>query len=78
MAEIDATLEELTRFCDEVVERLASVKTSDELTAAKEQIHAHTSPLAVISKAMRNVPPDDRPRIGSALHQARAQLEAAI
>ncbi len=78
MAEIDATLEELTRFCDEVVERLASVKTSDELTAAKEQIHAHTSPLAIISKAMRNVPPDDRPRIGSALHQARAQLEAAI
>ncbi|MGC9155860.1 MAG: phenylalanine--tRNA ligase subunit alpha [Ferrimicrobium sp.] len=78
MAEIDVTLAELTDFCDESVAKLRTAMTNAELIAAKEAIHAHTTPLASIQRAMRNIAPEDRPRIGAALHEARSQLEEAI
>ncbi len=78
MAEIDATLAELADFCDESVAKLSTVMTNAELIAAKEAIHAHTTPLATIQKAMRNIAPEDRPRIGAALHEVRSRLEGAI
>ncbi|MCL5973823.1 MAG: phenylalanine--tRNA ligase subunit alpha [Ferrimicrobium sp.] len=78
MAEIDASLEELTDFCARSATMLQTARTTEELVAIKEQIHARTSPLATLSKAMRNLPPKDRPRVGSMLHEARAELEAAL
>jgi phenylalanyl-tRNA synthetase alpha chain len=78
MAEIDALLEELAEFVQRFEATLATIETTKDLLEVKEQVHAPTAPLATISKAMRQVAPEDRPRVGSRLHDARARLDAAL
>lgn len=60
------------------LERLATVADRDELAAIREAALGPQSPLAVLSRSIRNLDPEERPVLGRVVAEARASLTAAI
>ena len=70
--------EELEKIRKEAQERLESSETLDMVNEIRVSVLGKKGSLKEILKGMKNVPPEERPKVGKMVNEVREQIEAAI
>ena len=70
--------EELEKIRKEAQERLESSETLDMVNEIRVSVLGKKGSLKEILKGMKNVPPEERPKVGQMVNEVREQIEAAI
>lgn len=71
-------MEELTKIVADAPARLAAVSSLEELAEAEAELVGRRSLIASLQRQMGSLPPEDRPRVGRAIQEARKELSALI
>lgn len=70
--------EELEKIRKEAQERLESSESLDMVNEIRVGVLGKKGSLKEILKGMKNVPPEERPKVGQMVNEVREQIEAAI
>ncbi len=70
--------EELEKIRKEAQERLESSESLDMVNEIRVSVLGKKGSLKEILKGMKNVPPEERPKVGQMVNEVREQIEAAI
>ncbi len=70
--------EELEKIRKEAQERLEKSESLDMVNEIRVGVLGKKGSLKEILKGMKNVPPEDRPKVGQMVNEVREQIEAAI
>ena len=70
--------EELEKIRKEAQERLESSESLDMVNEIRVNVLGKKGSLKEILKGMKNVPPEERPKVGQMVNEVREQIEAAI
>ena len=70
--------EELEKIRKEAQERLESSETLDMVNEIRVSVLGKKGSLKEILKGMKNVPPEERPKVGQMVNEVRQQIEEAI
>ena len=70
--------EKISKITNDLEERLAGVKTLDDIQALKNEFVGKNGVITDLNKGMRDVAPEDRPKVGALIHSVRTLAEERI
>ena len=71
-------IEQLEKIKEEALSGLAAAGSTEKLVSLKVKYLGKKGELTAILKSMKNVAPEDRPRVGQLVNDARCEIEGAI
>ena len=74
----DGTKEKLDSIVSKTLEKMQSVKTTEALNEIRVSVLGKKGELKEVMKGMKDVAPEDRPKVGQMVNEARDRIESKL